>query len=104
MITLPVVAKLLCIIAFLVHTGINIWQNFEDDKMVVGEQYVKLATIPFPFVFDISISPGIDLVKLNMLGFENPLSYYIGSNQYGHNTTGWSGRYENGTIANDTLG
>ena len=80
MLKLALLAKLLCIFAFFVHTGSNIWQHYKDEKIIMGERYVNLSTISFPVVFDISISPGLNLTKLNKLGFENTVFYYTGVN------------------------
>ena len=70
--TLPIVAKIVCILAFSAHTGINMWTNILKDKMLVKEKSVQLSTIPFPVVFDISFSPGMNIEELNRMGFENP--------------------------------
>ena len=70
----------------------------------MGERYVNLSTISFPVVFDISMSPELNLTKLNKLGFENTVFYYTGVNGYENISYDWCGRFENGTIANNTIG
>jgi hypothetical protein len=102
--TLPFVAKFVCILAFSVHTGINMWTNILKEKMLVEEKSVELSTIPFPVVFDISISPGMNITELNRLGFENPLFYFTGINRFNHSAFGWNGGFENGTFLKNASG
>ena len=102
--TLPLLAKIVCIFAFSLHTVINMWTNILKDKMLVEEKSVELSTIPFPVVFDISISPGINIEELNRMGFENPFFYFTGLNQFNNTAFGWNSCYENGTFLKNASG
>ena len=91
-------AKMVFTLAFSVHTGINIWTNISKDQMRIGGKSVKLSAIPFPVIFDISVSPGINQVELNKMCFDNQQNYFLGLNEFNDIAFGWYGHYENGTV------
>ena len=86
-----VLVKVVCLLAFSLHTVINTWSNLSSDKSYSDTKYVKLSEIPFPVVFHISISPGLDAKELSRLGFESPRNYFAGYKK-NTNTYEWSGQ------------
>ena len=101
---LPVLTKLFCLLSFLAHCLVNIWQDYGEDRVLVRENAVNLSSITFPLIFYISLSPGIQLARLEKLGFDNIIYYYYGKNRYNQDIHGWDGRYGNGSIANNSIG
>ena len=98
---LPVIVNIYCVLAFSIHTAINVWTNIYSDKTYTDTKLVKLGNISFPVVFQISFSPGLDTDEINRLGFLNTYNYLQGIRG---DQIGWHETDENGAVLKNASG
>ena len=99
--------KILNLSLFLLAVCLTIWninQRFNTNKTTTFTNNERLEQIPFPLKISILINPGLDLSKLDEVGYSTVGSYISGFNKWGKKCIGWAGLNEDGSIVGNVSG
>ena len=89
MIFLDYAIPIVCLAGFLAHTASNWMQDFGSGRTEVETTYPNLTSIPFPVIFQFSVTPAFNVSRLEELGYGQPIFYFNGET-LNYSYVGWN--------------
>ena len=84
------IIPILCLAGLIAHTLSNWLQDFGSELTEVETMMRNLTDLPFPVLFQLSVTPAFKTERLAQLGYGQPIYYFAGESSEAHTFLGWN--------------